>query len=116
YVLMGADPPGIQQKRIGHLIAFDDQLAVTGARVSVQQPFIDRVVDDFDATGRDFEELFRFQFGEVGNRENARGAAQDPLGELEIQRPPCSSLLGRTREVQTGAWRSLYFQLTKRVL
>src|SRR5258708_17548597 len=49
HVLVRTDSSGVEQEGIVHLVALGNQLTVGGARMPVQETFIDRDVDHLDA-------------------------------------------------------------------
>ena len=96
---MRADAASVEQKRVGHLVALRDQFAVRCAGVSMKKTFVDGVINDLDAVGRDAEKLFNLGPGKVRNREDSRCTPQHPLSHLQVPGFPESGLLACPRHV-----------------
>ena len=85
-VLVRADASGVKQERIGHLVAFGDELTIGVGGVSQAEAIVERVVDDFDLFARHVKEALCVFLGEIGDRKDTRRPMQHALGELEVQR------------------------------
>ena len=64
---MGADAPGIKQKRVADLISLRDEIAVRSCCMPVQKALVNRVVDDFNVIERDLKKLFNLISREIRN-------------------------------------------------
>ena len=93
-IFVRADSSGIKQEMDRSPDSAPRSVAVRGTGVAVQKAFIDSVVNDFDAVGRNVEQLLDFILGEIRNREDARGAARELCWSTgsadERQKPLCS--------------------------
>src|SRR5579864_8840834 len=85
-ILMRADGAGVQQKWIGHEIAFSNELPVSVGGVATKKAFVNSVVDHLNALWRNAEQLLNLALGELRDSKDTRRTFQDAPGHLKVQR------------------------------
>src|SRR5581483_5106378 len=94
-ILVRADSPGIQEKRVSDLVTLRDELAISFGSVAAQKALVDGVVDDLNALRWNSKQLFDLFLGELRDGKNAGSTLEHAAGQLKVQRPAKTGVIAR---------------------